>query len=277
METSNDSLVEKGFRDGILLEKPNARFYTFGSNFNIKVLKMQLDAALKYNPDLFFAKGLQAVKLISTNLKSSYPLVFVMTEDPVKNKIIASRKLPERQITGITTKIPVLHQLKVIKKFMNFNKVAIITNNKYHYSQTISHIKNLEDFLFYRSFNIVYDNLENFYNKIISKKPDLIYILNDTKIDSEAIQLINRLKIPTVSENSKLVEKGVLLSLIIDDYKAGRLAAKQAINILNSKKADKIPVLEIEHFMVNINIKTAKTIKAQIPMSLLVIADKIIR
>ncbi len=274
MEMSNDGLTEKGFRDGILFEKPNTRFYTFGANGNPELLKMQIKASFAYKPALFFTKNLNSVKILSKELNNKYPLVFVMIKDPVTNKIIASRKSPEVEITGVTTKIPLLQQIKVMKKIKPFKKLAIISKQN-NLIRNIEQIKHFEKFFKFQSIIINYENIENLYDELFYRKPDFLYIPSNSKINPEEIQLINRLKIPSMVENSELVKKGMLLSLVIDDYKAGRLAAKQAVSILNGKLASKIPVSEIQHFMVAVNIKTAKKINVQIPLSLLVIADKI--
>ena len=275
MEMDLDGLVEKGFRDGILLENPDTRFYTFGANNNPDLLKMQIKSSLKYKPSIFFTRGLKSVKILSKELENQYPIVFVMIQDPVKNEIIASRKSPETNITGVTTKIPVLQQLKVMKKIRPFRYLGIVVNKIKTNSHSVKQIHQLENFLDFRAVEIPYENIESFYDKLSNQKPDFIYIPSNVKINDEVIQLINRLKIPSVSENSKWVEKGVLLSLVIDDFKAGRLAAKQALDILKGKPTSKIPVSEIQHFMVTVNIKTAKKINVQIPLPLLVIADKI--
>ena len=275
MEMDLDGLVEKGFRDGILLEKPDTRFYTFGANNSPDLLKMQIQSSLKYKPSIFFTRGLKSVKILSEELKNQFPIVFVMIQDPVKNEIIASRKSPEVNITGVTTKIPVLQQLKVMKKIRHFKHLGIIVNKSKSNSPSIKQIHQLEKFLDFRSIEISYENIESLYDELFSLKPDFIYIPSNVKINDEVIQLINRLKIPSVSENAEWVKKGVLLSLVTDDYKAGRLAAKQALNILKGKSASKIPVSEIQHFMVTVNIKTAKEINIQISIPLLVIADKI--
>jgi putative ABC transport system substrate-binding protein len=277
MEMENDGLVEKGFRDGILLEKPNTRFYTFGANGNDELLKMQIKASFKYNPSVFFTKGLESVKILSETINNNYPIVFVMIQDPVKNKVIASRKSPEINITGVTTEIPVLQQLKVMKKIRPFKKLAVLLPGGISNSQSVNKICGLEKFLDFKLLKIQYEGLEELYNKLYEANPDFIYIPSKINIEDEVIQLINRMKIPSVSEDSELVKKGVLLSLVIDNYKAGRLAANQALSILNGKKSNKIQVMEIQHFMVAVNIRTAQKINIQIPLSLLVIADKIVK
>ncbi len=277
-EWENDGAVEKGFRDGILAEYPDTRFYTYGTGGDSRLLKMHLNSAKKRLPEIYFAKGLPIIDVLMKHNNEEIPIIFVMYKDPVQNGVVASRKQPAGNTTGITTKIPIQQQLKSLKEITNFKKLGILKiNESPAYDYSLTELKRLERFMNFKVIEIKNTGIESLYNSLTSSPLDAIYIPQVKNLDSEILMLLNRLKIPTISEDASLVKQGVLLALVIDEYRAGQFAAKQAVRIINGEKPSEIPVLAIEHFMVVVNLKTASKIKVNIPLSLLIIADKIIR
>lgn len=277
-EWDNDGATEKGFRDGILAEFPDTRFYTYGSGGNKDLLKMHIDSAKGRVPIIYFAKGFQAVETLIDKNEENIPVIFVMFQDPVQNGVVASRKQPTGSATGITTKIPIQQQLKFLKEVTDFKRLGILKLTKsVTYAFSLAELKRLEKFMNFEVFEIENNGIESLYDNLLLNPPDAIYIPQVKLLDINILKLFNHLKIPTISEGASLVKKGALLALVIDQYRAGQFAAKQAIRIINGENPANVPVLAIEHFMVVVNLNTATKIKVNIPLSLLIIADEIIR
>jgi len=72
-------------------------------------------------------------------------------------------------------------------------------------------------------------------------------------------------------------KRGALLALVVDGYRAGRLAARKAVYILKKGEIPENPIDSIEHFLFVVNLMTASRLGVQIPMPYLIIADQIIR
>jgi len=49
------------------------------------------------------------------------------------------------------------------------------------------------------------------------------------------------------------------------------------LKIFQGKKPEEIPSSALDHFNISVNMKTAQKINVQIPMSILVMANKIVR
>ncbi len=89
---------------------------------------------------------------------------------------------------------------------------------------------------------------------------------------------INSYQIPSLSSvGSKVLEDGVLMGFVPKYYELGKIAAKKTVLILHGQNPCDIPSSVIDHYDISVNMKTAKKIDIQIPMSILVIANQIIR
>ena len=110
---------------------------------------------------------------------------------------------------------------------------------------------------------------------------DAVYFPADSMTKSlgkEIMALVNEFKIPSLSAVESMVpEDGALLGLVPNYYELGRLAAAKALKILQGKKPADIPSSALDHFQMSVNLKTAQKIAVQIPMSILVMANKIVR
>ncbi|BAI80862.1 conserved hypothetical protein [Deferribacter desulfuricans SSM1] len=273
---NRDGLFENGFRDEILDNFENIRFYSFSCNKDEFLLSEYINFIKKLDVDLIYAVGFPVVKIVSENFFYT-PIVFVMYHDPVEAGIVASFKSSENNLTGVVAKIPILQQLKTMKKITSFRKVGIIENKEdFEYRLTLKELKRLEKFFNYKTV-IVKDkkNIESFFK---AEGLDVLYIFKSQRISKSLINLANRFGILTLAADSDVVKnKGALISLVVDEYRVGRLAGKKAVMILNGQNISRIPITTIEHFMLVINMITAKKIKIDIPLSLLVMTDKIIK
>ncbi|KAA0258145.1 hypothetical protein FHQ18_07050 [Deferribacter autotrophicus] len=273
---NRDGLFENGFRNEILDNFKNIRFYSFSCNKDEFLLREYIKFVKKLDVDLIYAVGFPVVKTISENFFYT-PVVFVMHHDPVEAGIVASYKSSENNLTGVVAKIPILQQLKTVKKIVDFRKVGIIENKgDFEYRLSLKELTRLEKFFNFKT--VVLRDNENTENIFQSERLDILYIFKSQKINKSLIDLANSFGILTLAADSDVVKnKGALISLVVDEYRVGRLAGKKAVEILNGKRTSKIPITTIEHFMLVINMKTAKKINVDIPLSLLIMTDKIIK
>jgi putative ABC transport system substrate-binding protein len=85
-----------------------------------------------------------------------------------------------------------------------------------------------------------------------------------------------RHRIPVVYSNSKIVDKGGLMSLDIDRQDNYQRAAEMVVQILKGARPAAMPVEQAAKFELVINLKTAKALGLKIPQSVLVRANRII-
>ncbi len=95
---------------------------------------------------------------------------------------------------------------------------------------------------------------------------------------SNKVSTVNGYNISSISSVGSMVpEDGVLMGFVPKYYKLGQIAAGKAILILNGKKPSDIPSSVLDYAHISVNMRTAKKINIQIPMSVLVMANQIIR
>lgn len=272
-----DGLIEKGVKDEILNEYPDSRFYTFACAKNIEILKSYYSFIQEIDPDMIFVNGKEAVKNIYNSHIFDKEIVFHIKGDPVKENIVASNPLPVAKLTGVTTEISILEHIKVLLEMKKFKTLGVLKQHvDNEYLSSVIEIKRLSKFFHFDVKEIsVKDIVEG---KNILDNIDIIYIPYTQIPGVEIIDYINKKKIPTLSENDYFVLKhGALMALVVDEYRAGRFAGQKAVKVLRGAKASTLPITKIEHFMVVLNLDTAKKIDYQIPTKFLIIADKIVR
>ncbi len=74
-----------------------------------------------------------------------------------------------------------------------------------------------------------------------------------------------------------VIHHGLLLGLQPSYHQLGLIAPDKARQILEGASASEIPSSRLEYFQMTANLKTACNIGVQIPMSILVMANRIIR
>ena len=129
---------------------------------------------------------------------------------------------------------------------------------------------------------------------MISKEQDIVQILPQMKDKIDAVflpadsmikflgkkimEVINEYKIPSLSSVGSMVpEDCVLVGFVPKYYELGRIAARKAILILNGTNPSDIPSSVLDYYNISVNMKTARRINIQIPMSVLVMANQIVR
>lgn len=177
-----------------------------------------------------------------------------------------------------------INQLKTLKKVIDYKKLGIIYNPKEHNSIIQrNNVKRLE--------NVLHFSLKEYR---ISQEQDILQVLPRMKDQVDAVFLpsdsmikflgkkimeeVNRYKILSLSSVGSMVpEDNVLLGFVPKYYELGRIAARKAILILNGKNPSDIPSSVLDHYSISVNMKTARKINIQIPMSILVMANQIVR
>ncbi|MBW2608495.1 MAG: hypothetical protein JRD05_12775, partial [Deltaproteobacteria bacterium] len=174
--------------------------------------------------------------------------------------------------------------LKALKKVIHYSRLGIIYNPKEQNSVIQKDIANkLEIFLEFelKEYKISQKSDVLKVLPLMKEAVDAVYFPADSMTKSlgkEIMALVNEFKIPSLSAVESMVpEDGALLGLVPNYYELGRLAAAKALQILQGKKPADIPSSALDHFKMSVNLKTAQKIDIQIPMSILVMANKIVR
>lgn len=280
-EWNMDDLAENGFREGIQKNYPDARFYVYNAAEDPRLLSHLLDVAARRNHDLFYVSGTSAALQVLARERKK-PVVFSMVQAPVDDGVVASWGSSENNSTGISNQVPILNQLKALKRIVDFRRLGILYNPSNPDSlRQLHELQRLQPFLDFSLERIPFTSAVQARDLKLSAELDAIYLTQDPIIKRMGFSLLSRINaagLPSLASDLTLVtHKGGLLGLVPDEYRIGRLAALSAIAILEGTPPSAIPSHSLDFFMVVLNMQTARELQVQVPFSLLVIADTIVR
>ena len=282
-EMRHDGITEDGFRYGIQKVYPDARFYIYNLGGQEQLLDAYLVAAKEREHDLYYVAGTKLTRLVLER-EHAQPVVFTLVPAPVEERMIASWGSSENNATGVSNRVPILNQLKTLKRIVSFKVLGVLCQEDHQDSlQQVHELERLQSFLGYR----VKRNCLNPTSAQLTISPeyieglDAVYITNTPLFDAYGKQLVaqlNQFHIPSMSADMNMVRNsGALLGLVPDNYRIGRLAALNAQHLLEGDLPSNVPSKDLDYFMVILNMNTAREIGAQVPLSLLIIADTIVR
>ncbi len=283
IEWQADGLAENGFRQGIQKTYPEARFWVYNCGANPLVLADLIRIARQRNHDLYYVSGTPATRILLKEIRQR-PVVFTMVQDPVAENLVASWRNSENNATGISNRVPILNQLKALKKIVPFGHLGVVFDPQDPDAmQQVAQLARLQHFLKFRLRRLPVTSPSDLETLALPGNPpvDALYLPSDPLLQGASrsfLERVNRTGIPTFSADlNQVTQRGALLGLVPDNYQIGRLAANSALAILAGTPPASLPSLSLDFFMVVLNMRTARTLGVQVPLSLLVIADTIVR
>lgn len=278
-----ETLAEKGVRKGLegyatplAVENHNARQ-------NLDLLSEIIQTLKADPPNVIYSYGTTVTKEVLKHFKS-IPVVFNIVNRPVKSGIIKTWKNSGNNATGASNQISVKNQLSTLKKVIDFNRLGVIYNPLEQNSSIQRDVaKTLEQEFNFKLIDFRVEEQADVSDVILQldKSVDAVFIPADTMMVVHGTELGNRLiqsKLPAMGSLSSMVtEHGILLGLVPDYYQLGMLAASKIKLILDGKKPSQIPSSRLEFFDLYVNMKTAQALNIQIPMSILVMSNTIVR
>ncbi|MCD4742462.1 MAG: ABC transporter substrate-binding protein, partial [Desulfobacteraceae bacterium] len=278
-----ETIAEKGFIDE--LDKSTHEITLIKYNADQDNARLQkIITRICSNPvDIIYVFGTTATKAVLLRIKD-IPVVFNIVSRPVGSGIIASWDCSKNNATGASNKVSAIHQLKTLKKVINYKNLGIIYNPKEQNSIIQrNNVKRLENTLHFSLKEYKVSREQDIFKTLpqMRDKVDAVFLPADSMVKflgKRIMEIVNKYKIPSLSSVGSMVpEDGVLLGFVPKYYELGRIAAKKAILILNGTKPSDIPSSVLDHYDISVNMKTAKNINIQIPMSVLVMANQIVR
>jgi putative tryptophan/tyrosine transport system substrate-binding protein len=90
------------------------------------------------------------------------------------------------------------------------------------------------------------------------------------------VQLLEQIRLPAMHIFPDVVEAGGLMSYALDVKPAFRTMAVQSAGILNGANPGDMPYVQVVRFELAVNLRTAKALGLELPMTLLARADRVI-
>jgi putative ABC transport system substrate-binding protein len=247
-------------------------------------------------PDLIYVWGTPATlalvgkrgELDPARHVTDIPVVFTMVSSPVAARLVDLSLLSGRNITGTSHVVPVNDQLKAIRTYRKFSRLAVIYNPTE--ANSLINIGELREEALRMGFNLIEEpvpladgkpnpaELPNLLTRLAAKDPQFLYLGPDSFIgaNSEAITAMAlELNLPTFSATEPPLRKAAALFGLVSRYdNLGRLTAYKALQILRDKKRPgEIPVETLKRFSLVIRMDIARRLSFYPPISMLDYAE----
>jgi putative ABC transport system substrate-binding protein len=230
--------------------------------------------------------GGAAPALAAKATTTTIPIVFAVSEDPVRLGLVASLARPGGNATGINffsnelvaKRLEILHEL-----VPGGTRVAVLVNPAGPAAETT--LKDVEPAA--RAMGLQIEVLNASTNSEINaafatigrERPDALFVGNDPFFGSRRAQLVNlasRHAVPATYPHRLYVEIGGLLSYGASLTDSWRQVGIYTGRILKGAKPADLPVVQASKFELVINAETTRMLGLTVPSTLLALADEVI-
>jgi len=216
-----------------------------------------------------------AAALASIKETKDIPLVYAGVYDP------ASVGVSARNVTGISSKVPMTSLLKYLKKITPFTKLAIVYNESEPDSmKQADELVQLESQYGFQTVRMPIKKVDDARKLVFAGKADAV-LISVSAAANEAIDTIVKTahgtKIPTISQTGGSAEKGVILTLAASPVEQGEAAAHIVARLLKGESPASIPPQVPRLVELVLNLKEATDMGIKVPIDLLTDATKVIK
>lgn len=232
------------------------------------------------------AGGSPASAMAAKSVTTTIPIVFMNAADPVAVGLVASFNRPGGNVTGATLLSAelVAKRMGILRDLLpSVKKIAMLVNptrpgveaqkaQVQEAAQALGLVLHILDASSERDFDSVFEAVVRQQDGALVVAPDALFLDRRVQIADFA----TRYGIPTMYELRNYVEAGGLISYgatSLDLYRQGGALTGQ---ILLGKKPADLPVRQPTKFELVINLKTAKALGIDVPVSMHMLADEVI-
>lgn len=267
--------ARKGF-----LEVLKANGYEEGKNLTVDYKNAQGDPSTLTSiagkfasdkPDLILAIATPSAQAMAAATKD-IPVLITAVTDPVAAKLVLSMDKPGTNITGTTDMNPIKDQFDLLKKLVpQAKKVGVIYNAGEVNSQVQVAIANkvaadlgltIKEATVASSADVL-QAAQSLVGKV-----DVVYVPGDNTVVSAVqavLQVTDKNKIPVISAESSVVDKGGLATIGINYKNLGEQTGEMALKIIKGAKPQDMPIEKQKNFDTVINKTSVNLLGIKIP------------
>ena len=292
-QRSPDELADRlrGFRQGLkdsdFVEGQNVAIdYRWAQNKEDRLPELAADL-VRRRVAVIAATGGIGPTLAAKAATTTIPVVFIVSDDPVRLGLVASLARPGGNLTGINFFNVELtaKRLELLRELVPATtRVAVLINpaNTEYTETTVREVGAAA-----RTIGLQIQvlnastsrEIDAAFATIVRERPDALFVGNDAFFNARRVQLAllaGRHGVPAILSDREYAEAGGLMtygSNIVDVY---RQVGVYAGRILKGAKPADLPVVQSTKFDLIINLTTAKALGLEIPPTLLARADEVI-
>jgi putative tryptophan/tyrosine transport system substrate-binding protein len=217
---------------------------------------------------------------------TAIPIVFGVSEDPVKLGLVASLARPGGNLTGINffstemaaKRLALLHELvpKAVRIAVLINPANIASTESIRDIPEAARAMGLQIQVLNASTR---SEIEAAFATLVRDRVDALFVAGDVFFTSRRVQfatLAASYRIPASYPSREAVEAGGLMSYATDRVEMWRQVGTYTGQILKGAKPVDLPVLQSTKFEFVINLQTARALGLDVPLHLQQLADVVI-
>jgi putative ABC transport system substrate-binding protein len=228
-----------------------------------------------------------ATALAAKDATTTIPIVFGVSDDPVKHGLVASLARPGGNLTGVnflSTELTA-KRLELLREMLpTASRIAVLVNpaNTGNTSTTLREVEAAGRAIGFQTQIVnagTSREIDTAFAAFARERPDAVFLGQDAFFNGRRLQLANwaaRHALPMTSGSRDICEVGGLMSYgsnIVDVY---RQEGVYVGRILKGAKPVDLPVQQSTKFELVINAQTARIFGLEIPTTLLARADEVI-
>jgi putative tryptophan/tyrosine transport system substrate-binding protein len=291
--TSHDTYAERllAFRQGLkdtgYVESENVMmFYRSAENQFDRLPELAADL-VRRQVTVIAAAGGSPSALAAKAATETIPIVFTVSEDPVRLGLVASLARPGGNVTGINifSGELVSKRLDLLRELMPAaNRVAVLVNPS-NVGNTATTLKDVEAAARMMGLQIqifkatTHQEIDAVFASLGIEKLNALFVGNDAFLNSRRMQLAllaARHAVPAIYASRDYADAGGLISYGTSFPDTYRQFGAYVGRVLKGAKPADLPVLQASKFELVINAVAAKALGLDVPASLLARADEVI-
>jgi ABC-type uncharacterized transport system substrate-binding protein len=289
--TSPDAEVERlrafrqGLKDAGFVEGENVEIvYRFAENQSDRLPALAAELVRRQVAVIATrSMGAYAAKAATSKI----PIVFMLSEDPVRLGLVASLARPGGNLTGVnflSTELTA-KRLELLRELVpGAARVAVLVNpaNAMRAAVTVRDLQTAGGAMGLQIQVLNASSSQEInaaFATFVRERPDAVFVGTDAFFTSRRAQLVNlasRHAVPATYAGRQYPEIGGLMSYGSDTTEAFRQVGVYVGRVLKGAKPADLPVVQASKFELVINAETARMLGVTVPPSLLSIADEVI-
>jgi putative ABC transport system substrate-binding protein len=277
----------QGLRDSGFVEGQNVAIeYRWAENKTERLPELAADL-LRRQVAVIAATSGTSPALAAKAAATTIPIVFIVSNDPVRLGLVASLARPDGNLTGINfftgelaaKRLELLHEL-----VPTATRVAVLIDpaNPDYAETTVRDVEAAASAIRMQIQVVKASTIGEInaaFATFVRERPDALFVGHDPYFNNRRTQLVHlatRHAVPASYSARDFVEAGGLMSYGADIADAWRQAGSYVGRILKGAKPADLPVVQSSKFELVINSQTATMLGLTVPPQLLATADEVI-
>lgn len=202
---------------------------------------------------------------------------------PVVSVDVFAPEQPIKRLCGVSSRVPMVNLLSALQKIRPYQRLGILSAPRDSGAQQqLDDVKKVAARL---GITVIESSvtsaatLDSELNRLFDKSEAVMVTeggLFSQQFDRIIARSKNR-KIPIISTMPDAAEKGALVSLEINPYEQGYLAAEMAVRVLEGARTEYLPLIRPQRIDLVVNMRQARELGIQVPVSVLRSANRLIK